>query len=550
MTEKTFTLTDLVAEEAWTRRLVQTLAGGRDVGDDVLQETWIAAARRPPGADRPLRAWLTVVVRNFVRSRVRSEERRDAREQAALDAVGATDTPEELVARAQARRLLAEMVLEIEEPYRQTLLLRYYEGRSAAEISRLQGVPAGTVRWRLKTALDQLRRRLDERHGGDRDSWLGLLAPLAERHPTAVHPGAQGPSPVAGSSKVGSAIKGAIVLAIVVPVVWVVQSRRGGPEPHAILAAAPSRIPAPATRGAGSVASAALPNSTGATGNAPPVPAAADLSNCVDRLRQLRQEAARREVELIELANPKSIFAAGEPNPTARTALLPIVQERMRAFEPNVPAYRLECRTWACLLHVFFEVNGDTIREWMEKNPTAEDWTLGGRARGVISSYDHVEKGQLLAISLVDRSGAPGRREIPPAADPRWQQTPLPATLSACRQEVEAVGRTITFMTAAIETDMPLSERFARSPPNVDASAELGDLFRRFHRQEGGLLAFLRRLFGLEAPIEVECRGRVCRIDGSTIVVNRILARAEIRARIGDGGGARGADVAWIQLSR
>src|SRR5207248_76141 len=40
-------------------------------------------------------------------------------------------------------------------------------------------VPAGTVRWRLKAALDQLRQKLDERYGGESRRWMEMVVPLA-----------------------------------------------------------------------------------------------------------------------------------------------------------------------------------------------------------------------------------------------------------------------------------------------------------------------------------------------------------------------------------
>ncbi len=41
---------------------------------------------------------------------------------------------------------------------------RYFEGRSAAEVARAHGIPAGTVRWRLEVGLDRLRDQLDARY--------------------------------------------------------------------------------------------------------------------------------------------------------------------------------------------------------------------------------------------------------------------------------------------------------------------------------------------------------------------------------------------------
>ena len=47
-------------------------------------------------------------------------------------------------------------LLRLDEPYRTVILLRFYEGLSSAEISRREGIPAGTIRWRLKQGLKEL----------------------------------------------------------------------------------------------------------------------------------------------------------------------------------------------------------------------------------------------------------------------------------------------------------------------------------------------------------------------------------------------------------
>jgi len=71
-------------------------------------------------------------------------------------------------------RRLMEALLALEEPFRTTLLLRYHEGLAATEIARRQGVPEGTVRWRTKRGLAELRARL-ERSLGEEALGLALL---------------------------------------------------------------------------------------------------------------------------------------------------------------------------------------------------------------------------------------------------------------------------------------------------------------------------------------------------------------------------------------
>jgi RNA polymerase sigma factor (sigma-70 family) len=174
-----FALEQLLADHRWVGRLARRLVGDRDEADDVVQETWLAAVRHPPTAGAPARPWLATVARNAAATLALSRRRRQAREAQAELSRDAGESPEDLVARFQVQRLLAELVGGLAEPFRQTLLLRYYAGHSAADIAAMLGVPAGTVRWRLKRALDVLRARLDEQHGGSRVRWVAAFAPVA-----------------------------------------------------------------------------------------------------------------------------------------------------------------------------------------------------------------------------------------------------------------------------------------------------------------------------------------------------------------------------------
>lgn len=177
------TLATLLQHSGWVRHLAGSLLRNDALADDLAQETWVAALAHPPTPGLPVRPWLAQVLRNLIRMRFRSERRRQGREtqegEGALGSGRHLDSPEQLVARVDLQRLLGDHVLALPEPFRSTLLLRFYEGLSAAEIAARQEVPAGTVRWRLKTGLDRLRESLDRAHHGDRRAWQSLVAPLA-----------------------------------------------------------------------------------------------------------------------------------------------------------------------------------------------------------------------------------------------------------------------------------------------------------------------------------------------------------------------------------
>jgi RNA polymerase sigma-70 factor (ECF subfamily) len=180
----------LLAHHQWMRRLARRLVLDDSEADDVVQEAWLRATERPPDQPGALRAWLATVVRNAAKQLARGESRRDRRELAAArpEALPATA---DLVARAEARRLLLDATLALGEPARTTVLLRFFEGLPPREIAKRLDVPVETVRSRVRRALADMRTQLD-RKVGDRRAWGVALLPLAG--PTL--PGAVGPGEI------------------------------------------------------------------------------------------------------------------------------------------------------------------------------------------------------------------------------------------------------------------------------------------------------------------------------------------------------------------
>jgi RNA polymerase sigma factor (sigma-70 family) len=176
VTERAANLGELLRHASWLRRLARQLADQPADVEDLLQDTWTAAWPRPPDPGRPPRPWLAEVLRNFARMGQRSSTRRTDREHAADElAVRNAPATDDLIAQVELQRRLAELVLELEEPYRSTILLRYHEDRTATDIARQEGIAPATVRWRLKEGLSRLRQRMDERYGDQRRAWVGLL---------------------------------------------------------------------------------------------------------------------------------------------------------------------------------------------------------------------------------------------------------------------------------------------------------------------------------------------------------------------------------------
>ena len=168
----------LLSHADWVRALARTLVGNSDQAEDVAQDAWIDALERPPRDERNLRGWLAQVVRNAARQERRSQTRRAAREREVARPEALPSTAE-LVAQAELQREVVAHVLALEEPYRTTVLLRFFQGLDAREIASRQAVPLATVRTRLQRALVQLRERLDRAHG-ERSSWCAALLVLTK----------------------------------------------------------------------------------------------------------------------------------------------------------------------------------------------------------------------------------------------------------------------------------------------------------------------------------------------------------------------------------
>ncbi len=168
----------LLGQRDWVRALARRLVADRSQAEDLAQEAWVRALRGAPGSGWPMRSWLGGVLRNLARERRREAARRESRERAAARDERLPSAADALE-RIQRQKSVVEAVLALDEPYRSTIVLRFYENLPPRAIARREGVPVATVKTRLARALAQLRARLDREHGGDGRSWALFLLPLA-----------------------------------------------------------------------------------------------------------------------------------------------------------------------------------------------------------------------------------------------------------------------------------------------------------------------------------------------------------------------------------
>ena len=176
----------LLAESAWVRRLARSLLFDQSQVDDVVQQTWVVALQRQPRRTVGPRPWLAGILRNVVRRQVRDAKRRRRHEtihergkESGGQKVG--DPAADLMEQAELFRALVDGVLTLDEPFRSTVILRYFKGLAPREIAVELGVPGATVRTRLHRALETLRGRMDAQWGQDRRAWSVALIPLIMR---------------------------------------------------------------------------------------------------------------------------------------------------------------------------------------------------------------------------------------------------------------------------------------------------------------------------------------------------------------------------------
>jgi RNA polymerase sigma-70 factor (ECF subfamily) len=224
----------LLSQTAWIRALARSLVVDQATADDVAQDAVVVALTKPPSSAAALRAWLRRVVKNLASNARRGETRRGAREKSV--AVGESDhASDEVVARWEVRRQVVEAVLSLDEPYRSTILLRFFDGLTAAQAAARLGVPFETVRTRTRRGLELLRVRLARLDDGEGRRGAAVLLLLARPDADLAAPGAALTGGVLMASTTKWAAAAAVLLLLAVGATWAVvmshDARLPAPQP-------------------------------------------------------------------------------------------------------------------------------------------------------------------------------------------------------------------------------------------------------------------------------------------------------------------------------
>jgi RNA polymerase sigma factor (sigma-70 family) len=145
--------------------LAVTMLRDADLAEEVAQETFVRAWRHAATYDARrgrVPTWLLAIARNLAidRARLRSPTPVDPDVIASQLDLAHEDPPVDVSERDRVRRAMSALPDE----QRRALVLATYAGRTALEISELDGVPLGTVKTRIRSAMLKLRQSLGVEH--------------------------------------------------------------------------------------------------------------------------------------------------------------------------------------------------------------------------------------------------------------------------------------------------------------------------------------------------------------------------------------------------
>ncbi len=196
-------LETILREGPALRDLARSLLASEHDVEDALQETWIQLIENPPRQPEAIRGWLHRVLRNNIYGRFRTLKRRPGIERRAA-ASGEAPSTAELVADAELHSHVARSVLELREPYRRTVLLRYFHGMPLKRIAECEGIEPSSARARLHRGLGMLRDQLKADLGRDLRPLAVLVAPLCADGTADTSPAAEPPNGVDADDSVAS----------------------------------------------------------------------------------------------------------------------------------------------------------------------------------------------------------------------------------------------------------------------------------------------------------------------------------------------------------
>ena len=140
------------------RMVVYNASDAEEVLQDVYRQVWLTAAQYCTGRGG-VWCWLTLIARSRALDRLRRTRRRQL-EVPMEEWPAYQSTPEWQYLDSWWRGRLRRQVVGLPESQRELVELAFYEGYSHSEIASRQGLPIGTVKTRIRSALGKMKESL------------------------------------------------------------------------------------------------------------------------------------------------------------------------------------------------------------------------------------------------------------------------------------------------------------------------------------------------------------------------------------------------------
>jgi RNA polymerase sigma-70 factor (ECF subfamily) len=143
--------------------LAYRICGVRSTADEVAQEAFLAIWRSGGRYDRTrgsVRSWLLTIVHNAAIDMLRratAQERNRAADDQAADVLEAPERTDVEAARREAARSVRTLIEELPRDQRRVVELAYFGGFTHEEIAQMLDAPLGTVKGRMRLALEKMR---------------------------------------------------------------------------------------------------------------------------------------------------------------------------------------------------------------------------------------------------------------------------------------------------------------------------------------------------------------------------------------------------------
>jgi RNA polymerase sigma-70 factor (ECF subfamily) len=139
--------------------IINQIVPDKDTASDVLQEVFVNVWRKIGTYDETkgrLFTWMLNIARNAAIDKVRSKGYRDNQRTQPIaegENAGMTMSSNPAVNDVGLKKVLTTL----NEEYRKLIDLSYFQGFTHEEIAKMLGIPLGTVKTRIRTAISQLR---------------------------------------------------------------------------------------------------------------------------------------------------------------------------------------------------------------------------------------------------------------------------------------------------------------------------------------------------------------------------------------------------------